>query len=483
MTLFFHSCELESDNGGIGFPVAPQYKVYRAFNFSTDTYYDVHAELLYEGVRVNIWAEVAANINRNTARTIANTYDSTILPRMLSAFDDGSIFGNGGVIVARDLIELADYFGDGDGKLAILLLDIKDDFGVGGNNAFIAGYFWPGDLLDMENSNKKDMIYIDINPGLEGGLTGIFNTIAHEVQHLMNFIFSAGVRGREMDIWIDEGLSEAAAWVWNERHNQGRITDYNQDRLGTIARGNNFFVWGNHTAGNPAAILDDYATVYLFFQWLRLQAGDTGIYSDILYSPFFDYRAVTTATNGNPAMAGRGYDDWETLLRTWLAANYINAPSGPYGYLDDPVLRLIQPRYLTGSGSNHPLYPGEGVYTRRTSLPNVTNDFIRYVGLPGRGSDVTPHTTSTSGFNALLSYNINTDSSTTASPSPSTPFSTETVYSEEINTPSMSTFSSRQSPLSIPYAIGARDMLKLNRHEESLFDPDFTKFRIRNYHR
>jgi hypothetical protein len=355
-------------------------------------------------------------------------------------------------------------------------LDIKDAFGVDGNNTFVAGYFRPDDLLfDIPFSNKRDMIYIDTNPGLQQGLTHIYNTIAHEVQHLMNFVFSGWVRRSRMDLWIDEGLSMAAEWIWNREHSELNWRWFNEDPTGLITKGNNFFVWGNHAHTNPSAVLDDYSTAYLFFQWLRLQAdGDTGIYEAIIHSRYPDFMAVTTAAN--IAMPDRGYNDWSTLLRTWLAANYINAPTGPYGYRNDPTLRQIRANYLTGNTNTFPLFPGEGVFTQKTSIPSETT-VIRYAGLPTRGSLEEPNLTSASESSALLSFNISTDTRTNALSSLSVPFSAETTFSEEILTRRMSTLYSRQSLLSTPHAIGAGDLLRMNGHEERSFNFDFSKFR------
>jgi len=472
ITLFFYSCELGGSGEG-GFPATPQFKTFNAIDFSNNTLYEVRAQLLYEGARINVWAEVAANVSPTTARTIANTYDNTIFPRMINVFSDGGIFVSNGQIVARNLMELADFLGDGDGKLAVLLLDIKDNFGVDGNNSFVAGYFWGVDLLDIPGSNRKDMIYLDTNPGLRLGLTEVFHVLAHEMQHLMNFVFSAAIRGQLMDLWIDEGLSESTAWIWSREHNQSRINWFNADPAGTIVRGNNFFVWGNHTAGNPTAVLDDYATAYLFFQWLRLQAGGTGFFSDIIFSRHADHRAVTTAANA--AIPGRGYDDWSTLLRTWLAANYVNAPSGPYGYMNDPTLRNIRPRYLTGTAGSHPLYPGEGVYTQRTTMPNATTH-IRYAGLPARRSTAST-TRDTTGFSTLLSYNVDTRQD--GSSSPATPFSMETAQ-PQASANAVSGNLPQRNLLFEPFSVGARDFFRQKEHEESLFDFDFTRLRMGN---
>jgi hypothetical protein len=476
LALLFFSCELFIDiggNGGGNIPTTPQFRDFRGHDFTNDTAYTVRAQLLYEGTRCNVWAEVAANVNPNTAYTIGSTYDNTIFPRMINAFNDGTAFSYAGSVVARNPMELADFIGDRDGKLLILLLDIRDGFDWEKSPYYIAGYFNFEDLfsrLSVPNSNEADMIYIDTYPGLSQGFNVIHDTIAHEMQHLMNFALSFATRQREMDLWINEGLSEASAWIWSGQHSQSRINWYNNDPLGTIAAGNNFFVWDNHTSRNPEAVLDDYATVYLFFQWLRLQAGSPNIYRYIINSPFVDHRAVTTAAS--TVLGGRGYDDWGTLLKTWLAANYINAPSGPYGYRNDPVLRYVQSHYLSGSASSFPLFPGEGVYTKKTTMPAAT-EHIRYAGLPARGSTSAPNEISAIGSSALLSYNI--DIRINGTTSPSRPFSVETALPPRSTSTVTCNLSQQRQELSGPYVIGARDLLRMRGFENSSFELDFSK--------
>jgi hypothetical protein len=296
----------------------------------------------------------------------------------------------------------------------------------------------------------------------------------------MNFALSFakrfdGTYVYEMDLWINEGLSEASEWIWSGRHSQQRINHYNNDPFGTIRRGNNFFVWDNYYSIHPGTVLDDYATVNIFFHWLRLQAGGPEIYRTIANSSFINYRAVTTAAHA--FIPNRNYNDWETLLRTWLAANYINAPSGPFGYRNDPALSNIRPNYLYGSGSSFPLFPGEGVYSKKTTMPGQTQ-FIRYAGLPARGSSNAPNTeTNASGFSALLSFNIDTRENGPSSPS--NPFSAETILSQAAAA-RLSALSSNQDLLPGPYSIGLRDMLRRNEQEENLFDFDISNLSWRN---
>jgi hypothetical protein len=326
-----------------------------AQNLKDGKFYRVDAELVYEGSLCTVWAEKGSGISNAQARQIADEYDTKIYGKMMDAFGFTSITSNGTVSHINTMQKADSLSKNPDGKLCILLLDIKDDYKEGVNESYVAGYFWPGNFLTGSYSNYCDMIYIDTNPGLKKDTKTAYNTLAHEMQHLMNFVSSVVYRSEtkngviyvsSMDTWIDEGLSSAAEWIYEGTHPEIRWKWYNLNgnggqMKGLIDKGNNFFVWGNRGNESPYASLDDYATVYLFFQWLRLQSGNTGIYKDIITSNSTDYQAVTKAIN--TAIPSQGYSSWETLLKTWLAANRINAPTGAYGYRNDAVLKGITP--------------------------------------------------------------------------------------------------------------------------------------------
>jgi hypothetical protein len=313
-------------------------------------------------------------------------------------------------------MEYADWLTDEDGKLGILLLDIKDGYNPPVNNSYVGGYFWSGNFFavrDLSTSNEMDMIYIDAYPGRPGEEDSN-RTLAHETQHLINFVTSYLKRvGADnymvpMDLWIDEGLSSAAEYLCTEAHLEDRYQWFNQDPKGTIARGNNFFVWGNYTGDS---ILDDYATVYLFFQWLRIHGG-AGIYKNIIGSPYSDHQAVTGAAH---AAMGGNYGDWRTLLKTWLAANYLNDPSGPYGYKGDSTLKTVKAKTAPAGTTTLKLLPGEGVYSK-TTAGGITGSYtsgsgasINYAGISAGTTTGTVSDTATSAGGALLTYNTSTN--------------------------------------------------------------------------
>jgi hypothetical protein len=329
-----------------------------AQNWTNSKYYEVDSVLLAEGEKCLVWAERSALVPIATGEKIAREYDTAIYDKIVGTFGSDDIMTSGDV--------------DQNGKLTLLLLDIKDGFK--GSGAYTAGYFSPNDLLSSTNSNRKDMIYVDTNPSTLCAPDS-YATIAHELQHFINFTtrYTDEYNYSQMDTWIDEGLSAAAEYLYLEKHNMERVTQFTLSE--TVQQGNNFFVWDNRANG----ILDEYSTVYLFFQWLRIQSGETGIYRRIIASPYGDYRAVTEAISGAFA-EDLGSTDWETTLRSWLAANYINSPSGIYGYHDElPDLRV----YALGGRRQTTLWPGEGVY----SIIDASRFFsgggpnIKYAGL------------------------------------------------------------------------------------------------------
>ena len=438
-----------------------------AYDSGKKSYYRVDAELLCTGTYCTVWAEKGSIVTSSDAQKIANAYDNGIYPKMIGAFGiqltyNGSYYS--------DQMKLADRLGDRNEKLCILLLDIKDNYNPISNRSYIAGYFDSVNFFTklQYNSNECDMIYIDTYPGLtpsessspespsmEELLEDAEKTLAHEMQHLMNFVTTLAKRSQfsgnvltdisPMDTWIDEGLSSAAEWVYNG-HSQYRIDWFNNNgREGEskINIGNNFFVWGNRDAS-----LDDYATVYLFFQWLRLQKGNTNIYKDIIASTNSNHLAVMSAIN---------YSDWDTLLKTWLAANYIRSSTGQYGYKDDSELNAITTHYVPAGTTSILLSPGEGVYSvtnSNGSTPALGNK-IRYAGLDRNAFQVSNSNVYANGV--LLTYNVNTDNKEDA---PQESGVTTGVAASVTSAKSGSASRSVTAPFSRPIPIGIVDLSK-----------------------
>jgi hypothetical protein len=361
-------------------------------NHPLNNYYRITASQKAVGTYCEVWVDLNVDVSEEKAKTIAAEFDGKIYKKIRDTFGD---------YMAYD----ADV--DGNNRLTLLLLDIKDaNYYDSSSSSYVAGYFyWPdlfnGDSFSSDRSNERDMIYMDVNPGLKD-MGSFYSTIAHEFQHLINFVIGLENRAEEdedelrlnqTDIWIDEGLSTAAEYVYLGRHDTSsgsRIDYFNRDKAETISKGNNFFVWNNL----PKSVLDDYSTAYLFFQWLRIQSGGTRIYKDIINSGFYDFNAVTDA-------AGSIASTWESLLGAWLQANYRNDPTGIYGYRGE-----IATRVWAISGGPKVLNPGEAVYTKASNAGSDRGT-IRFKSISKSGT--TPGLDNDYYGNRVLMYNVNSD--------------------------------------------------------------------------
>ncbi|MCL1836442.1 MAG: hypothetical protein FWG46_02715 [Treponema sp.] len=386
-----------------------------AQNMVNGKYYIVTADRLYTGEKCVIWAERGCGATMALAREIADEYDRVIRPTTVEMFSirNFKIHYKDEEYLINDALDFASWLVEGDGKLTILLLDIQDGYEDPRTDSYVAGYFFNGNFLPegkiegtVHYSNDRDMIYIGTNPGLDPDLREqTFATFAHELQHLINYVTSYIVdRDYLMDTWIDEGLSSQAEYFYLKENPADKCWWFSADPNKTIAVGNNFFVWGDR----PDSIMDEYATVYLFFRWMYLQANTAlkqNFFYNIATSNQSDYLAVTeAAARINPA-----WSNWETLLRTWFAANY--APKNAvFGYRGDNYLQNGNGKNFPGikvspiSGSSIALYPGEGVYSViNNSFSASSAGNIRYAGISSSAID----TFSSYTGNVLLTFNAN----------------------------------------------------------------------------
>jgi len=408
-SLLIFSCILETDDS---LPPSKKNRTFWAQDFKNGVFYRVSAEWLAYNSHCEIWVEKSSGVTTAQAQAVAKTYKDNVYVKLMKSLGWNATY-NKKII---NTMQYSDILGDNNGRLIILLLDIKDEYVKGVNEGFVAGYFDAANFFSESSlpagykSNNCDMIYMDINPTKVG--SELFNnTLAHEMQHLMNFVTSVAFRVtgntiNEMDIWLNEGLSAAAEWVYSGKANKSWVDWYNSDTTNLIRKGDNFYLWNNEEyKTTPDYILNDYATVNLFFSWLRLQYGKD-VYGKIFNSDYTDYRAITLYTDYSTNAAS-----WAALMGNWHAANFINHPSNRYGYKNDSVLKNVKAKHIKSGdfiGTTYSLFPGEAVYsysaagrTRPANVSpifysNLTNTEASAANIPAGGT--------------LLTYNANISS-------------------------------------------------------------------------
>ena len=103
---------------------------------------------------------------------------------------------------------------DNDGKINVLLCDLHE--------SSVKGYYEQKNLFDVADSNKLDIIYIDLsyevgraNLKTDGGKE-LWATLAHEFQHMLSNI---ACNGATNELWLNESLSALSAYLYsNDSH-------------------------------------------------------------------------------------------------------------------------------------------------------------------------------------------------------------------------------------------------------------------------
>ncbi|MDR1900513.1 MAG: hypothetical protein LBQ55_10925 [Treponema sp.] len=375
-------------------------KTFYTLDLVDNSWYGVSAVKLAEGVHCIIYADVYAflTIDQSWGTAIVDKYEDTtngIYKKITAVFKNTTHPDK----TIEDM--------DGNNKVIFLLLDIQD--GYAGTGGYVAGYFHPYHMYASSTnpySNQADMLFMDINPGKpsppESAAGKVFySTMAHELQHLINWSITKDIGRSTVETWLDEGLAAAAEYVYGDE-SADRVNYFNSDPYDTILYGNNFFYWSGAWDND---VLADYSTAYLFFRWLGIHGGGNGIYTNIINSSYSDYRAVTTnaaaIATGIDAGASAEAAKWQALLSGWMRANITHHASNYFGY-KGAVTPAPAAGYFDGTNHNRiEFYPGEGIFSRGNTGSTVGSGAnIRYI-------DNIPVTGET--FTALLTYNGSTN--------------------------------------------------------------------------
>ena len=177
---------------------------FQVYNFSSDNYeYRVgklvaqgrHCHLfierenaqLYGSRAADIYAQIVDNFDNRVYKTVDNWFGKPVIPSEFKLPDE---------------------------RVYIFLVDIRDNFAEG----YVAGYFDHRDL-DGLFGNQKPVFFMDIAPGDPGdyGDKGnqFYRTLAHELQHMVNFSIQLATDSAEQERWLDEGFSMFCEYVFS----------------------------------------------------------------------------------------------------------------------------------------------------------------------------------------------------------------------------------------------------------------------------
>lgn len=323
------------------------------YNFVSTQFDRVPAELRAIGTRSYVWVSLEELQNQHVDSLVVGEIEEALESRTPPASRDST----------QGIVELGRQFfgnppnvdqswvkGTGDGRTHFLLCDIKDGWSPG--ESYVAGFFFSIDVDPSsnfsENSNRRDMLYIDTYPGVflnDVRTTGrVLGTVAHEFQHLIHWNYDP----REIE-FFNEGLSEYASYVcgYGLRSPGGYFANPNVPLL----------EW--------ASTIADYSRSALWTLYLAEQFGDAFIRN-------FTQDPNRSTAGFQSSMMTMGLD--RSLSRTvtdFHVANFVQDRSAgvAYGY-DDSQAFAGRPRLLkntfgsTASGSRSGLRPMAADYMR-----------------------------------------------------------------------------------------------------------------------
>ena len=252
---------------------------------ATDTTYVVDARLQVVSANAYWYVDEALEISDEDLQLAASQYESNIRPRLLEAFGD---VWNPGV--------------DGDLRLTVLHTDL------GGS---VAGYFDARHEFPRHthpHSNEREMLFMD-GVAFRPGSAHYLKVLTHELQHAIHWAQDPGE-----DTWINEGLSEVATDL------VGYSPTFIESFLSRPETHLTFWVEG-------AGSIPHYGAATLFMLYLLEHYGDSGSLRELISNPADGIEGIDIFLRPH----GKTFDE---VYADWIAANYLDSETGPYGYSD-----------------------------------------------------------------------------------------------------------------------------------------------------
>ena len=271
----------------------------------TDTTYTIGATLQVVSPNAYWYVDDELDISDEDLQQAASEYESAIRPTLLEAFGD---VWNPGV--------------DGDPRLTVLHTDL------GGG---VAGYFdsrheFP--LHIQPNSNEREMLYMD-GVGLRPGSPAYMSVLIHELQHAIHWAHDSSEES-----WVNEGLSEVA--TVEAGYEPTFIDAFLQSPSTQLT------FWEELGGSIP-----HYGAATLFMLYLLEHYGDSGSLRSLIANPADGVEGISEFLRPHSTTFDEVYADW-------LAANYLDSDTGPYGYSNrDVQVRRIDTIDRPGETTGH----------------------------------------------------------------------------------------------------------------------------------
>ncbi len=287
-------CGGGDEGGGVFAGLDREVRTFGAVDFGTGAYYQLQAYKGGEGAHCYVYVGLEEAVSQATVDAVIAEFDTNIYPQTTAAFGSEPTPGI-----------------DGDPKIYILLLDIRDTWS-GPSDPYVAGYFdpaneYPQSAVAADNvfSNEKEMLYVDTRPGVAGSL-GSLRTVAHEFQHMIHLRQKWQTYGVDDADWLDEAMSEIAPVYCNYGPAYERVYTFESEPWNSLT------TWDNR--------VEDYGVAYMWAQYVKDRvdpsAGNTVFWRMI-------HRSEAGIASVDAALGDIAYGkSFGGVFRDWAVANY-----------------------------------------------------------------------------------------------------------------------------------------------------------------
>lgn len=359
-----------------------QQRSFWAYSWVTGSHYQLTATCRRVGTHAYLYVENGRYPSETALTRIIDEFDNTMYPRNTAAFGSEP---NPGI--------------DGDDRVYLLLLDIRDSFESTGY--YIAGYFTSlneyanADLPRYSRySNEKEMLYVDLYPSQPGSLTSL-GTVAHEFQHMIHWWMDPD-HGEET--WVDEGCADLAEFLCGYGYPVSHLVTGSTQQPGFLEEPDHQLTLTGPAWDSTSHILASYGASFMWTLYLWDHYGGDALIRRLVREGADGIQGVNNALSATGAS-----DRFEQVFRKWVVANYIDDDTGPYGY---PSIALVEsganrvttfPRArLAVSHSHYPVGP------IRTTVNYWAADAIKLTGGGGETLRITFAGDDDNRFAALL---------------------------------------------------------------------------------
>jgi hypothetical protein len=239
---------------------------------------------------------------------------------------------------------------DRDNHITLLMHDV----GMNGSGLEYGGYFAPADQLPTApNSNRREMLYMDIFQFKERSRHTFYSSLAHEFAHLVNWFQNGGTTDQR---WLEEGTASFVEWAVYGNVHTIFVDGYLADPGVSLTYANTRDVY--------------YGGAFMLMLYLYEQYGGPELIRGIIGTDALGEHGI------DAALAGSGRSErFPDVFLNWGLANWMNAQAGNkrlgYTGLRNRKVTAAVPRVFS--------YPSE---MNNMGIDQWSTRYIRFGNLP-----------------------------------------------------------------------------------------------------